>query len=456
MIGPSALFFRVRNLWSALRASMWFVPSVLVLAAVLMAFALIAVDVRAGTVPQDRLPWLFGAGADGARGMLGAIATSMITVAGVAFSITIVTLSLAATQYSSRVLRNFMRDRANQIVLGVFVGVFAYCLVVLRTIRGGDEGQFVPALAVSGGVILAFVGIGFLIFFIHHVAGAIQASQIIATVTDETLAAVDRLFPDPLGAGGGEAAAEIVEDRVAWTPMPSRATGYIQRIDVDSLLDVTRAHDLVLRMERGVGEFVIADMPLLSVAGDDPGADVLAALEAAYVIDRQRSIEQDAGFGIRQLVDVALKALSPGINDTTTAVVCIDYLTAILVRVGERSIPSPYRYDAGVLRVIARGPDFATLLADAFDQIRRTGESNLTVLARLIGALALLADVTRDPARRRALRGATAAVREAVMRAVAHGSERAAVDERAADLLRRLDALSHAGASSRAREERSA
>jgi len=160
-----------------MRASFWFVPAVIVLGAVGLAAAVIGVDANVKLRFVEAWPLLFGAGAAGSRGLLTAVASSMITVAGVVFSITIVALSLTSSQYTSRVLRNFMRDRINQVVLGVFVGIFAYCLVVLRTIRGGDEGAFVPSFAVLGGLLLAFVGIGFLIYFIHHIALSIQASS---------------------------------------------------------------------------------------------------------------------------------------------------------------------------------------------------------------------------------------------------------------------------------------
>jgi uncharacterized membrane protein len=190
---------KLHDLWTDLRSSFWFVPAVIVCAAVTLALALIETDRMLVQDVGERWPRLFGAGAAGSRGMLSTIAGSMITVAGVVFSITIVSLSLAASQYSSRVLRNFMRDRTNQTVLGVFVGIFAYCLVVLRTIRGGDEGAFVPALAVLVAVALAFAGIAFLIFFIDHIGSSIQASQIIATVAKETLEAVDHLFPENRG-----------------------------------------------------------------------------------------------------------------------------------------------------------------------------------------------------------------------------------------------------------------
>jgi uncharacterized membrane protein len=166
----------------------------------MLAVGLIELDASAtGWRLAERWPRLFGAGAEGSRGLLSAIAGSMITVAGVTFSITIVALALASSRYTSRILRNFMRDRASQSMLGVFVGTFAYCLVVLRTVRSGDEEHlFVPSMAVMGAVVLALVAIGFLIFFIHHIAASIQASSVIAAAADETLRAVDRLFPDDL------------------------------------------------------------------------------------------------------------------------------------------------------------------------------------------------------------------------------------------------------------------
>jgi hypothetical protein len=177
---------------------------------------------------DKKWPLLFGAGAAGSRGLLTAVASSMITVAGVVFSITIVALSLTSSQYTSRVLRNFMRDRMNQVVLGVFVGIFAYCLVVLRTIRGGDEGAFVPSLAVLGGLALAFVGIAFLIYFIHHISMSIQASSIIAAAAEETIAAVDHLFPKGLGDNAdedadGNPAAALGEQ--TWFAVAARKTG---------------------------------------------------------------------------------------------------------------------------------------------------------------------------------------------------------------------------------------
>ncbi len=161
---------KLRHGWQAMRSSFWFVPALMVVDAVVLAILLITLDASLDLHVAARWPLLFGAGAAGARGLLTTVASSMITVAGVVFSITLVALSLTSSQYTSRVIRNFMRDRVNQLVLGVFLGIFAYCLVILRTIRAADEGAFVPTLAVLAGLILAFVGIAVLIHFIHHMA----------------------------------------------------------------------------------------------------------------------------------------------------------------------------------------------------------------------------------------------------------------------------------------------
>jgi len=368
------MMMKLRHWWQQIRSSFWFIPAAIVLGAVVLATVLIAVDATVDLNFVERWPLFFGAGAAGARGLLATVAGSMVTVAGVVFSITLVALSLTSSQYTSRVIRIFMRDRLNQVVLGVFVGIFAYCLVVLRAIRGDDEGGFVPSLAVVAGLILAFVGIAFLVHFIHHIALSIQASSIIAVTARETIAAVDHLFPKELGEDGDEEADGSRWMSLAnqpWSDVPARKTGYIEIVDAGALLDVARERGTILRMERGIGEFVIEGAPLASVV--DPGGlddETTAEINAAYVISRQRMVETDAGFGIRQIVDIAMKALSPGINDTSTVVMCVDYLAAILVRLAPRRIAVFHRLDQGKLRVIARGPSFESLVGEAFDQIR--------------------------------------------------------------------------------------
>ncbi len=421
-------------------------PTVIVVGAVVFAMVLIEADAWLGRERlMERWPRLFGAGADGSRGLLAAIASSMITVAGVTFSITIVTLALASSQYTSRILRNFMRDRTNQTVLGVFLGVFAYCLVVLRTIRGGDEGVFVPALAVLGALLLAFVAIGFLISFIHHIAASIQATSIIAAVAGETLEAVDRLFPTEIGDGAPERTPADLDrelSRQPWVTIPARTTGYIQRIDADGLFAIAREQDVIVRMERGIGEFVIEGSRLAATAGPPLDDDTLRKLHVAYSVDTHRTVQQDAAYGIRQIVDVALKALSPGINDTTTAINCIDFLGAILARLAQRSIESPYRSDGGQVRVVTRGPTFPGLLGEAFDQIRQNAEGNVAVLVRLLQVLDMLVERTADDQRRRALRLQADVIGETAARSVPAALDLATIEAAHGRVVLRLDANS--------------
>jgi len=422
---------KLRVVWESLRSSLWFLPTLLVLGAVVLALSVIGAEPWFdGNDFEEKWPRLLGAGAAGARGMLSAIAGSIITVAGVAFSIMIVALTLASSQYTPRILRNFMRDKGNQSVLGVFLGVFAYCLVVLRTIRGGDEGAFVPSLAVFVAVVLAFVAIGFFIFFIHHISSALQASSIIEAAAEETIEAIDRIFPRELG----EAAGAVLASRVPpaaheqWQTIAARRTGYIQSVDGDAFLRLAREWNLVIRMEAGIGEFVVEGAPLVSVAGETiPGDKTELELHGAYSIDRYRTTVQDVGFGIRQIVDIALKGLSPGINDTTTAVICVDYLTAILARMAPRQVETPFRMDEGQLRVIARGPTFRSLLDEAFAQIRQNSEGNVAVLTRLIQVLNIIAGFTCDRERRQALQIHADLVLETADRSVSSPHDRAAI-----------------------------
>jgi uncharacterized membrane protein len=386
---------------------------------------------------------VFGAGAAGARGMLSTIAGSMMTVVGVTFSMTLVTLALASSQYTSRILRNFMRDRVTQIVLGIFAGVFTYCLIVLRTIRGGDEGAFVPNLAVSVGVVMAIGGIGVLIFFIHHIASSIQASNIIASVANETLLAVNRLFPSKLGEG----LADDEKDQALlpsadrhWQAIPSSKNGYILSVDNAAFLRLAHEHHTIVRMEHSIGEFVVQGTPLASLALDSPpDKELIAEMQAAYSIKLYRTVEQDAGFGIRQLVDIALRALSSGVNDTTTAVMCVDYLTAILSRLASRDVPSSLRSEEGELQVITMGPTFASLVDESFDQIRESAKGNVAVMLRMLGALQTIASQTDSPSRRLVLREQAQRIAELAGRTIASPHDQERFESRLASTLAALE-----------------
>lgn len=425
---------KIRRLWSKLRTSFWFVPSLIIAASILLAVALIEVDSSGGERFLARWPRIFGVGSEGARGILSTIAGSMMTVVGVTFSMTLVTLALASSQYTSRILRNFMGDRVMQVVLGIFSGIFTYCLIVLRTIRSGDHDEFVPSLAVSFAVVLAISGIVALIFFIHHIASSIQASSIIASVAAETMTAVDRLFPEKLGEGPSDDTENrdpSIPPEREWQAVPAPQSGYIQSLDNATLLRVAKEQKTIVRMERCIGEFVVEGTPLVSVAQNkDLDDEIIDDLQNAYGIDRHRTVEQDSGFGIRQLVDIALRALSPGINDTTTAVMCVDYLTAILSRLVTRDIPSSCRHEDGELRVITIGPTFGSLVAKSFDQIRGSAEGNLVIMLRMLGALHTIGSLTDSVTRRRILYMHAQCIAETAEQTLRFEADRERFDER--------------------------
>ena len=413
---------RLKIFWRHLRGSFWFVPSLIVVFSATLARALIEVDSTSSTSWMAGWPRVFGAGAAGARGMLSTIAGSMMTVVGITFSMTLVTLALASSQYTSRILRNFMRDRVTQIVLGIFAGIFTYCLIVLRTIRGGDDAAFVPSIAVTFSVVMSIGGIGALIFFIHHIASSIQASNIIAAVAEETMTAIDRLFPrhledEPEEEEDDQTALPLTERK--WQDVPSLRSGYIQSVDIGALLDLARELGTIVQMRHGVGDFVVHQGTIASIAMEcPPEAAVTADVQSTYSIDRHRTVEQDAAFGIRQIVDMALRALSAGINDSTTAAMCIDYLTAIMVRLASRTIPSSRRFKDHDLRVIAIEPSFATLLDESFDQIRSSAAGNTIILLHMLGGLQTIAGFTTRSKRQLALREHVECIAELAARTI--------------------------------------
>ena len=413
---------KLKQLWSNLRSNFWFMPSLIVLASIALAVTLIQSDSAGSDRWLNQWPRLFGAGAEGARGMMSTIAGSMMSVVGVSFSMILVVLALASSQYTSRILRNFMRSRVTQVVLGIFAGIFTYCLIVLRTIRSGDEGAFVPNLAVFFGFVLALVGVGALMFFIHHIASSIQASSIIASIAKETNVTIDLLFPEKLGQSPDEDDDEQTQRPLAkrnWRVIQSKESGYIQNVNNTGLLRVARDWKTVVRMERGIGEFVVQNTPLVSLAMEEqPDQKTIAALQAAFSISRFRTVEQDPAFGIRQIVDVGLKALSPGINDTTTAVTCVDYLTAIMALIAPRQIPSSHLYEEGELLVIAKGSSFEGLLSESFDQIRNNANGNVAIILRMLDSFQTLAGLTANPQRRRALREQVQLIAELAERTV--------------------------------------
>lgn len=418
---------RLSNFWEALRASFWFLPALMTFGAIGMSFATIALDwvVRERLLKRLALVWI--GGIDGARQLLSTIAGSMITVAGVVFSITIVVLALASSQFGPRLLRNFMRDRGNQVVLGTFISTFTYCLLVLRSIHDGDGTPFVPYISVSLGIALALVSVAVLIYFIHHVSVIIQAPTVIAMVAAELEEGIDRLFPEKLGQSRRPSETQHEPfpsnfDLYA-KPIAASHTGYLQTINTEGLMKAATENDLVMRLHYRPGQFIIAGSSLLGAWPKQRIGEQLGnQINEAFILGNDRTPTQDVEFCIDQLVEVAVRALSPGINDPFTAIACIDRLGAALCLLSEREMPSRYRYDReGQLRVIADTVTFAGLTDAAFNQIRQYGRASAAVTIHLLETIeVILRRVRREG-------DGTALLRQAMM--IERGSQAALTEE---------------------------
>lgn len=397
--------------WDRIRSSFWFIPIIMAVGAVTLAFVTAAFDSRVTDWLRRTLGWTFVEGAAGASTVMGTIAGSMITIAGVVFSMTLVALSLASSQFGPRMLRNFMSDTTTQVVLGTFVATFLYCLLVLRTIRRVEEVLFVPHLSVLLGVVLAVVSVGVLIYFIHHVSVSLQANEIVARVSRELIEGIDRVFPEQIGRGAPQIPAKPPDasfinafDREA-RPVGAIGDGYLQFIDSDVLLALAMEEDVVLRLERTPGHYVVADRPLVLVWPGDRATDkLIAQIRSAFILGNQRTPRQDIECAINQLVEIAVRALSPGLNDPFTAIVCVDHLGSALSRLAQREMPSPYRHDEqDQLRLIASAVSFPMIADAAFDQIRQYARSSAAVTIRLLETIAMLAEFAHRAEDRAAL-----------------------------------------------------
>ncbi|OKH38650.1 hypothetical protein NIES2119_08625 [[Phormidium ambiguum] IAM M-71] len=393
---------KLKKLWDSLHSSYWFLPSVMVLGGIVLAFTTLALD-RTDKVKMDQWSWIYTGGPEGARSLLSAIAGSMVSVAATAFSITIVALQLASANFGPRLLRNFMQDTGNQLVLGTFIGTFIYCLLILRTVRGEDFKLFVPQLSVTVGILLAIASIAVLIFFIHHASTIIQASHVIENVSIDLHRTIENLYPEKIGHNKEQAeriVGEIPEDfAIASSPITANKAGYLQVIDHEQLMKIACKYDLLLKLNIQPGEFIIQGKNLITIyPAQRVNETVINEIHKVFILGKERTEQQDIEFPIAQLVEISMRALSPGINDPFTAIRCIDRITDGLVHLSQRKFPSAYRYDEEKnLRIIAETVSFAELVDSAFNQIRIYGKSDLAVNLKLLESIAVIASYTDNP-----------------------------------------------------------
>lgn len=381
----------------------WFVPAVLCLAAVIVAELLIWTDQNLQlSVPGWAEALLYRVGESGSRDILGAIAGSSLAVAGTTFSITMAVLALTSSSYGPRLIRNFMADRGNQVVLGVYVATFLYSLLVLRSVRAiGDPGDpdaevFVPHLAVNFAVLLAVLNVVVLIYFIHHISDSIQISTIARRVRSELHSTIERLYPEDVGRDEREVDGdESLPDRLEEDGVPVHATrpGYVTAVKDDDLLTAAQEADVLVSLRVRPGKYVLEDSVLAVVhPPHDVGEEVCDAVRSAISINDARSPHQDISFAVQQLTELAVRALSPGTNDPFTAINALDDLSSGLSLLAHREMPSTHRYDAaGTLRVHAPYVGAVELTSEVLDNVRWYAVSSPAVmhaaldLARRVG-----------------------------------------------------------------------
>ena len=327
--------------------------------------------------------------------ILSSIATSIMTVVSIVFAILLMTLTLASTQFSPRILVSFVRDRTTQWTLGVFLGTFSYCMAALPAARTLPH-PFVPAATVSGAMLLALGCVAWLIYFIHHVSQSISVNHIVDRIARETELVIGEHMPyagspfrlDDLEHGSsGETGAAVL----------ARRSGYIRYVDINRLVSLAREYGIWVRLERRVGHFIPAGVPIIRISRPDRvSLEREVHLLAAIDLGPTRTMQQDVEFGIIQIIDIALRAMSPAINDPSTAISCVDQLSRIMIRWLSRDPPkSRYYAPPHVLRLVVPWITFQGLLDTAFDQIRHYAIADLAVSLRLIRACHDIASATK-------------------------------------------------------------
>ena len=425
------------------RSSYWFVPSVMAVLSLVLGALMVWLDVVVGSEWLEGIGWYQLVKPEGAHEVLSTVAGSMITVAGVVFSITIVAIAYASSQFGPRVLTNFMADRGNKVTLGTFIATFTYCLIVLRTIKGGEEGSFVPQMAVLVGLLLAFCSIGVLIYFIHHVPQSIHINNVVARIGRRLIHDVGKRFPDAIGEPARERGAEdapagrpfAAGDDAGIRRVAGDATGYVQAVNDHALLSTAREHDLVLRLRYRPGDYLFAGRSLLEAwPAEHMDERAAAALRGAFTVGTQRTPAGDLEFLINELVEIATRALSSGINDPTTASTCIDWLGAGATEIARRRIPDSRRVDAdGRVRVIALPDRFDDYVERAFGRLRQYAARDMNAALHLLRTFGEVAAGCRTSAQTAVL--AAEAERLAGMAEDAlNGAARARVLERASEL----------------------
>jgi uncharacterized membrane protein len=433
---PSQAYLQKDWRREALRTNLWVVPAMEALVLGGLFVITLAID-RAAYHHRIHLPsWVLSGTADSARLILTTVAAAIITVVGIVFSITIVALTLASTQFGPRMLRNFIRDRGTQLTLGTFVATFFYTILVLVSVGYGSSGDFVPHLSITVVLGLMLADLVVLIYFINHIATMIQLPQVIAGIAADLAREIDLQSNTDashgLGAARGMSSDVLLrlidtEGVIIRTP----TSGYLQVIRHDTLIRIATGANAVIHLPNRPGHFLVRGQALAGVWPAEAAAYVAENLQRGHVTGPYRTLTQDISFGFDQLVEIALRALSSAVNDTFTAMTCVDWLGDCLCRISIGWHPQRLRRDdSGHIRVIAYQADFDRLVERAFEKIRQAADGMPAVMIRQLEALAKIMEQTPHPARRKILLHQADLIQRANVRTVADAADQADVTDR--------------------------
>ena len=400
---------RLFNIFEKLRSGFWFLPGIITLLGAVLAIICLRIDatVEVGAV-FDKFRWFKEATADGIRSLLTTIATSVLTIAGVSFSVTSVSFQLASQQFGSRLVRNFIRAPQTQTVLGALLGTFIFCALVLRATQGGENAN-VPQISGMMALVLSMISLALFIRFIDHTAQSIQADHVIRNVYDDLDSLIEQRFPT----SKPDPAPATLPDNLL-VEVSSDMTGYIEAIGSERLVKIATEHDVIIHVCHRAGDFVHNGAVLAKVhatpnpreasSDEDRGTKISKHVSRSLYIGTSRTPEQDFEFCVQQLVEISLRALSPGVNDPVTAMSCADYLSAALAKVTSRYLPPQVFDDAeGDLRLILNITDYDGLLGAAFDQLRQEAVTHCDVACRMLEGFAKIASVAREPEQRESI-----------------------------------------------------
>ena len=395
--------------WKELMSTFWFLPVFIICCSVILSVSLVTLDSYI-TVSQEGWQRFFMVNStSSARSILSTISGAMIGVAGTVFSVTLVVLTLASSQFGPRLIKNFMYIKINQVVLGSYVSTYLYCLLILNSVKESADYTFIPSISIFVAILAAIANIILLIVFIHQIAISIQADKVISDISGSISKQVKEIFPEYMGdETEDEQEINIAAETSNYTKrisLTSPKNGYIQYIDTEVLMNIVVEEDLILELYHRPGSFMVEGLELGVVYSKvDWKENALKDLLDQFVIGNTKTAQQDLEFSIHQMVEIAARALSPGVNDPYTAVTCIDNLSATMCYLAKAKFPSKYRFDDdGNLRIVADALEFEGVLDAAFNQIRQFSGGSAAVIIRLMEALSTILSFSKKEKQRKAV-----------------------------------------------------